>query len=265
MMADAAAHLLPQPAGAGGALQQALNRLAETPAAIRARVQQAAAGQEPLAVAVLREISETVLPRELTICVGQQSAAVLTIAQRRLTGLTLCRSADPADGAEDPDAAARIFAARLRTLDAVANGAGFTIKRRPCKATEGAGSCTAKMLSDAMGATGNSSPLDRFHARATPQAEAWMSCGRGGNLSGSGGPEELLCQLDAVRTVLAAQGAFPSAARMPAPKLECLLLPVSPQRCIIVVSVCGEQLLLTLRADAADAVLRMWTEIFPGS
>lgn len=265
MMADAAAYLLPHPAGAAGALQQALNRLAETPTAIRAGMQQAAAGQEPLAVTVLREISETVLPRELTICVGQQPAAVLTVAQRRLTGLTLGRSADPADGAEDPDTAARIFAARLRTLDAVAGGAGFTIKRRPCKATEGAGSCTAKMLSDAMGAAESSSPLDRFHARATPQAEAWISCGRGGNLSGSGGPEELLCQLEAVHTVLAAKGACPSTARMPASKPECLLLPVSPQGCIIVVSACGEQLLLALRAGAADTMLRVWTEMFPGS
>ncbi len=264
-MADAAAHFLPQRPGTAEALHEALIRLADTPTAIRARVQQAAAGKEPLAAAVLREISETVLPRELTICVRQQSAAVLTIAQRRLTGLTLGRSAGPTDETEDPDAAARIFAARLRTLDAAANGAGFTIKRRPCKATDGAGSCTAKMLSDAMGAAESSSPLDRFHARATPQAEAWISCGRGGNLSGSGGPEDLLCQLEAVRTVLAAKGACPSTARMPAPKPECMLLPVSPQRHIVVASVCGEQLLLTLRADAAEAALGIWAELFSGS
>ncbi|AHD03173.1 hypothetical protein [Leisingera methylohalidivorans] len=66
-------------------------------------------------------------------------------------------------------------------------------------------------------------------------------------------------------TALAAKGACPSAARMPAPKPECLFLPVSPQRRIIVVSVCGERLLLSLRADAADAVLGVWADLFPGS
>ncbi|MEX0301349.1 MAG: hypothetical protein AB3N24_02890, partial [Leisingera sp.] len=230
-MADRAAHHLPLQGSSGRTLSEALARLAATPAAIRGQASQAAAGREPLMAALLREISETVLPRELTVICGQQTAAVLLVAHRRLAGVCLDRPDDAGTGTgpapDDPAAAARIFAGRLRALEAAAEAGGFTLRRRPCKTPQGAGSCTVQMLRDALAAEAAGGPLEAFRAIAEAKAEAWMFCSRKAQAPEAHGPENLLRQLDTVRGAIAPSAGPGVSARLPERRPECLLLPVS--------------------------------------
>lgn len=255
------ARQLPGAEPAPDALHQALRQLAQPVQALTARAQRAAAGQEPLQDALLREIGETVLPREITLCIGQTPAAVLTAAHRRLAGLSLGGTAEAGDAPEDPAAAARLFAARLNRLEAAAAGTGVTFRRRPCAAPQDAGSCTTAQLQEALAAAGRS-PLSSFRSAAAPQALAWIHCGPGGQAPDTGGPEPLLNQLQAVRSTFAASAARPGSARMPARKPDCLLLPVSPDVRILAASHEEELLLLALPPAAVPGLIETWNSLF---
>lgn len=265
-MTDRAAHHLPPQDSGGQALRQALARLAAAPAEIRGQARQAAAGQAPLAAALLREIGETVLPRELTVLCGRETAAVLIAAHRRLAGITLGSTAAASGAApDDPAAAARLFAGRLRALETAVAGRGFSLRRRPCKVPEGAGSCTVQMLQDALAASAAGGPLEAFRVLAGAKAEAWMFCPQELQAPEAHGPEPLLQQLRAVRGAIAASAAPAASARLPGQRPECLLLPVSERRRIIAASAGGAWLLLALRAEAAAPVLDAWNRMFPGT
>ncbi|OED50720.1 hypothetical protein AB838_00910 [Rhodobacteraceae bacterium (ex Bugula neritina AB1)] len=228
--------------------------------------------------AVLREISETILPREITLCIGGRRAAVLTVAQRRLAGLSLNSAADEPAAAEDPAAAAQLFASHLLRLEAQADGQlvgqAITFRRRPCAAPQDAGSCSAETLAAALTAATGSTQLDRFRAqvaaleasqaceRASIRASATLYCPSGGGQPQASGPEALLSQLDAVRQALMSKAARPASARMPAPKPECLLLPAGPQLQILAATDCGALLLMALPPEAARALAASWSHLY---
>lgn len=255
------ARQLPGAEPAPGALHQALRQLAQPVQALTARAQRVAAGQEQLLDALLREIGETVLPREITLCIGQTPAAILTAAHRRLASLSLGGTAEAGAGPEDPAAAARLFAARLNRLGAAAAGAGVTFRRRPCAAPQGAGSCTAAQLQEALAAASRS-PLRSFRSAAAPQAMAWIHCSPGGQAPDTSGPEPLLNQLQAVRSTFAASTARPGSARVPARKPECLLLPVSPEVRILAAWHEDELLLLALPPETVPGMIETWNSLF---
>ncbi|MFY0312565.1 hypothetical protein ACFMBG_22025 [Leisingera sp. D0M16] len=255
------ARQLPSAQPGPDALLQALRRLAEPVQALPARTQHAATGGQPLIDALLREISETVLPREITLSIGQTPAAVLTAAHRRLAGLTLGGTAEAGAAPEDPAAAAELFAARLRRLEVEAAGAGFSLGRRPCKAPEGAGSCTPEMLQEALAAPARS-PLSSFRAAAADQALAWIHCGPGRQTPVTGGPAPLLDQLQAVRSTFTASATRPGSAKIPARKPDCLLLPVSSEIRILVASHEDELLFLALPPKAVPGLIETWNSLF---
>ncbi|CUH99539.1 hypothetical protein [Leisingera aquaemixtae] len=255
------ARQLPGAKPAPDALHQALRQLAQPVQALTAQAQRAAAGQEPLLPALLREIGETVLPREITLCIGQTPAAVLTAAHRRLAGLSLGGTAEAGAAPEDPAAAARLFAARLRRLEAQAASAGITFRRRPCAAPQGAGSCTAAQLQEALAAASRS-PLGTLRSAAAAQALAWIHCPAGAQAPVSGGPAPLLQQLQAVRSAFAASAARPGSARMPAHRPDCLLLPVSPNLRILAAAHEDELLLLALPPGAVPGLIETWDALF---
>ncbi|MDC0659396.1 hypothetical protein N6L27_15455 [Leisingera sp. SS27] len=236
-------------------LHQALIRLAE-PA--RAALSGTA---DSLTDAVLREIRETMLPREITLCISGRAAATLTVAQRRIAGFTLQDSADPSSAAEDPETAAQLFAARLQLLQAGGKEGKISFRRRPCAAPQGAGTCSAGTLAAALAAA-SGSRLDHFRARALPQATAWLFCPRSTKEMQGDGPETLLTQLDAVRRALASKAARPASARMPVPKPDCLLLPVTPQLHILAASDGGGLLLLALPPEAARTQAAAWAGLY---
>lgn len=255
------ARQIPGAEPAPDALHQALRQLAQPVQALTARTQHAAAGREPLLPAVLREIGETMLPREITLCIGQTPAAILIAAHRRLAGLTLKGTAEAGAAPEDPAAAARLFAARLSRLEAEAAGAGFSLRRRPCKAPEGAGSCTPEMLKEALAAPARN-PLSSIRAAAAEHALAWIHCGPSGQAPDTGGPPPLLNQLQAVRSAYAASAARPGSARMPARKPGCTLLPVSPEIRILAAAHEEELLLLALPPEAVPGLIETWNALF---
>ncbi|WP_052272514.1 hypothetical protein [Leisingera sp. ANG-M7] len=241
--------------GATSGLHQALVRLAQP-----ARAAASSTG-DSLTAAVLREIRETVLPREITLCIKGRAAATLTVAQRRIAGLSLPDSADPSSVAEDPETAAQIFATRLRQLKAASKSGDFSFRRRPCPAPQGTGTCSVGTLAAALAAA-SGGRLDHFRARALPQAAAWLHCPQGGGQIRGDGPEALLTRLDAVRQTLASRAARPASARMPVPKPDCLLLPVSPQLHVLAASDGGALLLLALPPEAARAQAAAWAGIY---
>ncbi|MBY6141245.1 hypothetical protein KUV26_17540 [Leisingera daeponensis] len=250
------AHQSPRPgASAASALHQALIRLAQP------------AGAPPhgkpdtLSAAVLREISETVLPREITLCIGDRPAAVLTVAQRRLAGLSLGGAAAGTAAAENPKTAAQLFAAGLRRLESEGLGQEVSFRRRPCAAPQGASSCSVRRLAEALTAAGGGR-LDHFRAQAAPQAAAWLHCPRNGGQAQGNGPAELRTRLDAVRQALTAKSTRPASARMPVPKPDCLLLPVTPQLHILTASDSGALLLLALPPDEARTQAAVWRGIY---
>jgi hypothetical protein len=242
--------------GGASVLHQALVRLAQ-PAC------DAASGtSDSLTAAVLREIRETVLPREITLRINDRAAASLTVAQRRIADLSLRDSADPSSAAEDPETAAQVFAARLQLLQAGSKGGDFSFRRRPCPAPQGTGTCSAGTLAAALAAASGSGRLDHFRNQALPQAAAWLHCPQGSGQMRGEGPEVLLTRLDAVRQALASKAARPASARMPVPKPDCLLLPVSPQLHILAASDGGALLLLALPPEAARAQAAAWAGIY---
>ncbi|OBY24876.1 hypothetical protein [Leisingera sp. JC1] len=241
--------------GGASVLHQALVRLAQ-PAC------DAASGTgDSLTAAVLREIRETVLPREITLCINSRAAATLTVAQRRIAGLSLPDSAEPSSAADDPEAAAQLFAARLQRLQTGSKGGGFSFRRRPCPAPQGTGTCSAETLAATLAAA-SGGRLDQFRTRALPQAAAWLHCPQDSGQMRGGGPEALRTRLEAVRQTLASKAARPASARMPVPKPDCLLLPVSPQLHILAASDGGALLLLALPPEAARAQAAAWAGIY---
>ena len=260
MMAQAAAQNL-QGAGAGG-LRLALERLAAAPETFREQAAAAASGQASLPAVLLREIGETVLPRELTVVCGQETAAVLVAAQRRLAAVHMGTAPERGAGPDDPAAAARIFAGQLRALEEAAGGRGFAIRRRPCQAPDGAGSCPVEQLRKALEAPSRGGTLAAFRELAEAKAEAMVLCRGDEAPAESWGPEALLGRLQAACKAAAGRAGGGTAARLPEPKPECMLLPVSPQQSILAASAGGETLLLALSAEAATAVLEDWNSVF---
>ncbi|NSY41448.1 hypothetical protein [Leisingera sp. ANG59] len=242
--------------GAASSLHQALIRLAQPSRAAPSGT------DDSLSAAVLREIRETVLPREITLCISGRAAATLTVAQRRIAGLSLRDSADPSSAAENPETAAQLFAARLQQLQAGSRGQDFSFRRRPSAAPQGAGTCSAGTLAAALAAASGSGRLDHFRAQAQPQAAAWLHCPQDSGQMRGDGPEALLIRLDAVRQTLASRAARPASARMPVPKPDCLLLPVTPQLHILAASDEGALLLLALPPEAARAQAAAWQSLY---
>lgn len=264
-MGDAAARELRMPNGTGQGLHSALARLAAAPEADLQRANSTAAGQVPLTAALLQEIAETVLPREVTVLCGGKPVAVLFAAQRRLAGFTLGSAGNTGPGPDDPAAAVRIFARRLQTLQNAAGGGGFRIRRRPCKAPEGAGSCTVQQLNAALAGLSQHGPLEAFRNMAEAKALAWSYCGATGQPLETWGPEDLLSQLDAVRTAAAGAAGHKASLRLPEQKPDCILLPVSGQVSVIAASSGGASLIIAVPAAAAAALLAEWQSLFPGT
>jgi hypothetical protein len=260
-MAEAAAHPFPAPRSGSTVLHRALAQLVESPVDLRNRVQQAATGRASVIEALLHEIDTTVLPRELTVMCGDKPAAVLVAANRRLAGITLGRTADTGASADEPAVAARIFADRLRQLEAKAGSTGFTLRRRACEVPQGAGSCTVRTLSEALCGP-QLSQLEEFRSEAVKRALTWISSSQDGQAVGADGSEELLERLDAVKCLLPAAAVQGNASRLRGQKPECLLLPLSRDVQIIAAISSNDWLLLALPAAEVSAVLSDWNNAF---
>ena len=244
-------------------LCEAMFRLAAPAQAVHDGAKQAEEGQLPLVSVLLREIGETILPRELTVSAGKEAVAVLTVAQRRLAGVALASQQASGENADDPAAAARLYASRLRVLEAEIGDGGFSLLRCPCKSPEGAGNCTAEMLAEALGSA-TQCPLKRFQAFAEARVSALLSCGEDGQVYDAKGPDYLLRKLSAVQAGVAARTGKSASLRMPERRPECLLLRLPSELCIINAAVGGNSLLLALAPDEVAPVLEAWKQVFEG-
>lgn len=213
---------------------------------------------------MLREIDETVLPRELSVFDGQRLLARLKVSNRRLVDLIVVGD-DAQDRDLEPDAAERVFARQLAELAGRGKHLQVRVTARAPEFGQTGISCSAARLATAAGLDASQGldlcALDAFQDRLTPQAGAWIRVGSSPGEVCSGGDRVAVARLQALH----ARG-FASASPMQVARNQpgCTLLPL-PGNLNLVVAVDGRRRLLALiPASRATAVTSDWSAIYRG-
>lgn len=243
-----------------GALKQVLARFAADTSCLLAEKQDAFEGHANLLHSLLREIDETILPRQLTLYFDQQLVAELTVSHRRLLSFNL--TATPAS-ASDRSSVAQTYAQQMRQLVASYNGAGFRITRQPCDIGIESESCSAKLLVDTLAAQQDQSQLQGFLSLAAPSALAWMVQDNNAETTDCSGPEDLIQRLTGLANSSAAARQKRSATlRVPDQTATCMVLTMSPEVRVVLAVHQSEVLLIALPTRNLDTALHEWRSIF---
>ncbi|WP_109464636.1 hypothetical protein [Albibacillus kandeliae] len=157
-----------------------------------------------LLVSVLREVDETVLPRQITLTTDTGHRADLTVSNRRLKALAIGDM--PCDEPSDPDSAARLFAARLAALVEGAERVTFSYARCAAGFSQRTIGCSARSLAAAAGVnpvtTGQGRTIEGFLGSISAHCLAWILTEQDGRLRRGGDPvrrEALLAFRDEAR------------------------------------------------------------------
>ncbi|OUS36579.1 hypothetical protein A9Q94_08825 [Rhodobacterales bacterium 56_14_T64] len=246
-----------------GALKQVLARFAADASCLLAEKQDAFEGRADLMHSLLREIDETILPRQLTLYFDQRAVAELTVSHRRLLSLDLSGVSSPAG---NQTSIAQIYAQRLRQLVLSNKGAGFRITRQPCEISAESESCSARLLMETLTTQQDQGRLRSLMSSIGTDAEAWVFQDGSTAKTESFGPDDQIQRL----TDLANSDAVARQKRRPTPQVpdqapSCMVLTMSPNMRVIVACDRNEILLLTLSVQNLDAALQAWRSIFAQS
>lgn len=242
------------------ALQQTLARFAADASSLLAEKQDAFEGRADLLHSLLREIDETILPRQLTLHFDQQVVAELTVSHRRLLSLDLTGVSSPVG---NQTSITQIYAQRLRQLVLSNKGTGFRITRQPCEIGAESESCSAKLLMDTLATQQGQGRLRSFMSTVETDAEAWVFQDDSSKKTDSFGPDDQIQRL----TDLANSDAAARQKRRPTPRVpdqapSCTVLTISPDKRVIVACDRNEILLLTLPSQNLDTAMQAWRSIF---
>lgn len=242
------------------ALKQVLARFAADASYLHAETKDAAEGRADLLQCLLREIDETILPRQLTLYFGQQVAAELTVSHRRLLSLDLT---GVSSSVGNQSSIAQVYAQRLRQLVLSNKDTGFRIARQPCEIGAESESCSARLLMETLATQLGQGRLRSFMSSVGNDAEAWVFQDDSTTKTDSFGPDDQIQRL----TDLANSDAVARQKRRPTPRVpdqapSCMVLTMSPNMRVIVACDRTEILLLTLPTQNLDAAMQAWRSIF---
>lgn len=242
------------------ALKQVLVRFAADASSLIAEKKDASEGRADLLHSLLREIDETILPRQLTLYFDQQMVAELTVSHRRLLSLDLSGVSSPAG---NQTSIAQIYAQRLRQLVSSNKGTGFRITRQPCEISAESESCSARLLTDTLATQQGQGRLRSFMSSIEPDAEAWVLHDDSTEKTDSFGPDDQIQRLtDLAKTDIAARQKRRPTPRVPDQAPSCMVLTMSPGKRVIVACDRNEILLLTLSVQNLNAAMQAWRSIF---
>ena len=247
-----------------------------------ARAGQGGRGPEPGLAGLLREIDETVLPRQITLFEGDRAVAQLAVSNRRLMAFDPVEGpqrGDPAPPA-DPETAARLYARRLVDLFARHADLRFAVTGRNPRAAQGGIGASARALGALVGQSPGDDPgpgrLTDFAAALRPQARAWVEQGAGRRDSGGSGEQIAALQAALASGLMAgpAGGTGPGMAAGPGAKTgagtgrvgpgrpHCLMLPLPDGLVLIGAEDYGHRFAALIPAAAAPAAMDHWHSLF---
>ncbi len=239
-------------------LKHLLERLAREKTPGRAQCRQPVQGHPELMAAVLREIDETVLPRQITLRSDANAVAHLLVSNRRLMGLT--SPGQDATGnsppAQDPEAAAAWYVAQLNRLFADCRKGSCQVTARINAAMGSRISCSPQMLAQAAGLEWGgpaSDPAPDTRVEDLQQlALAWLQR-QSTTETGRAGQDALIDLLQ--KTDAARAGSGSRASKFRGGRTAFSLLRISASLAIAVLEDRDKTLLAVIPADKADQAI----------
>lgn len=243
----------------GSRLARVVARMAEPDVALPVSRQRRAGDPDRLLITVLREIDETVLPRQITLNVDENASVRLSVANRRLIAVETADGGNAAqDEPGDPLAAARIFTKRLRAVLDGAQRIEFVHARRGDAGGRDAISCSAQSLAKAagvpLGILGAAAGLDDYLGALKPIALAWLFSAAPGAEDADFGEPDDLAALRAFRDRTRAD----QKARIQAASPACTVLPLPDGRVLIAATTLGQDLIALAPSTHLKQIVSAW-------
>ena len=218
-----------------------------------------------LMVTVLREIDESVLPRDIRVSTDNGDELHLLVSNRRLISVKASGASIPSDQASpgDPDEAARIYLDRLKSVLGSARKIELTHKRCPDLRDSDSVSCSAQSLARAAGLSvgilGGSPGLRDFLKSLESLATAWLYLPGKAAESQSNGDPALINGLSAF---LDQTRPKENKAQIAARKPDCTVLPLPNGSLLISATTLGQHLLALVPESNLNAVITAWQKRF---
>lgn len=185
-------------------LRNVINRFVEVTHTLAGDWTIDASGIDDLILTLLREIDETMLPREFSITTDTGMAARLLVSNRRLICLDIDNTPDTSDepAPADPEAAATLYARQLQDVFQKSRKIRVRLSGRETAAIATNISCTAQCLAESFGLplSRQAAPgkLDAFINSVEPLAWAWMRVMSGQQDQNASGPDHMVALLKAL-------------------------------------------------------------------
>lgn len=213
--------------------------------------------------ALLREIDETVLARELALTAATGGVARLAISNRRLVSLRIDGDPDPDDPPPDPYSAARHYVRLLRQFLKDAVTVEFALARIGFDPDLPGARCSARNLADTaalpLAGDGDAARIGAFAGAIAPLAVAWSLEPGAAAVETSGDESDLAC-LAAVADTLADPGSRQATSWGGADPI-CVLLPSAPGSRTLVASAGPARFLALLPEQHMRETLTAWNAI----
>lgn len=211
---------------------------------------------------ILREIDETVLPRYLTVFDGDTAVARLLVSNRRLMEVDVEGEADTAAVA-DPEAAARVFARRLRHVAGQCQQLDIRVTGRDLITGHSGISCSAAQLAAVAGLSAPGAArqdrMNRFLERVKPLVKAWVQTGTHSGEEAEGGDTDLAERL---RNLSRDGYGQVRRGRVSPGRPDCAVLPLSGIESLVCASDGDARVLALVSGGAAADILAAWSEIY---
>ncbi|WP_139837814.1 hypothetical protein [Roseovarius litorisediminis] len=218
--------------------------------------------------AILVEIDETILPREITLTADTGATAVLTVSNRRLLSLFLSDDETGQTGElpSDPTSAAKQYISRLLYMFGRCDEVALEVSERaPAKLAVGL-SCSAQSLADAAGLCDIYGPLnpslDRFLQDIKDMACAWIELGPPPAAQKSHGSEGLIKMLENFERASLNRGqTLAQAQKIGGQEPSCVLLPLKGDRLLTMVVSRNTKLIALTQTSEKQAICDNWYTI----
>lgn len=235
-------------------LSRLLDRLSSAPESLAAERQSLPQSADSRLQFLLREIDETVLPRHLDLLASGHRVARLTVSNRRLIDIdTPGRAAPP----EDPQAMAELFAESLTKLARMAGDMALQVTRRTALPSHPEAACSVHTLEQLLGIEPSHIPFERLcrqiEAKALSQL-AWTN----GSEAATGAPEWAPALRDIAARYRAMHSKPRKAPRIRPMRTEGIVLPLSDDLIVAIVSLAENGLAAVLPRAEGLALIAAW-------
>jgi len=253
-MANPAETRQSSPSSTAHQLRSLLVRLAADPGDSYAKEQPVAG----LLSALVREIDEVILPREILLLSDGRIVATVIASNRRLVDLRISDvSMPPIEGS--PDDVARSYAQAISAIQERAGSVTLQRGGRAAQSTTSSSACSAQRLSDIAQTLGQQNLIEKFLNLSQAQALGWVWHQTAQAGQRQGGAEEVVSALERLGVLRSEiQSSKRVSRQLDHAKPSCTALFLAPDMMAIIATDHEDTLMMAIPQDKVLSVMSGW-------